>query len=246
MLHPAVSHVNFVFCYSLVLSIYSIQRSDTFNGLCVLRKSIAKVDTSTTFEDSFHLVTKDEFTTPTMDDLNQAVRDDGSCPSGKSFLERTLVANEGNNLVELTNDGNVNLISLEKCEAYCRSMDNCQSFARCLWTTLAPFTGCWMKDKQITEGQAMTTNHLYHRECKTHYLPASAGDGCKSVSGKCRKCNENGYNCDTAKTNEQNCQDWCRTFPGCSGVFLEKDGTCCPGLYHEIVLVLFLLYIIFK
>ena len=66
------------------------------------------------------------------------------------------------------------------------------------------------------------------RHCRTHYKPAGR-DGCKSSSGQCRKCGESGFNCDATKTDAVNCQAWCSTFPGCTGVFLRDDGTCCPS-----------------
>ena len=50
----------------------------------------------------------------------------------------------------------------------------------------------------------------------------------KSASGNCATCGKFGYSCDASLSSEKNCQVWCTTYPGCTGIYLSEDGTCCP------------------
>ena len=213
-------------------------------------------------DDDYHLVTEDKFTTTgTTDDLNHILAEDGSCPDGQSYVERSLVLRTSADSGRISATGTTP-VDLDACKSSCDGPGGCNSFDRCLFhgSTASSCYKCVVELFFFFVPPFLTRRYLFFlllvlcascrytnvvaesstrsthwqsvlegwRHCRTHYKPAGR-DGCKSSSGQCRKCGESGFNCDATKTDAVNCQAWCSTFPGCTGVFLRDDGTCCPS-----------------
>ena len=88
---------------------------------------------SPSLDDDYHLVTEDKFTTTgTTDDLNHILAEDGSCPDGQSYVERSLVLRTSADSGRISATGTTP-VDLDACKSSCDGPGGCNSFDRCLF-----------------------------------------------------------------------------------------------------------------